>query len=123
LTGRRAAPGGETAAMANLQRVKDDTFETEVLKANIPVLVDFSAEWCGPCKALAPTLEALAAEFQGKVKFVTVDIDDSQRSADRFKISSVPTLMVFKSGEVLSQAMGNRPRNQIVDMLNKALGV
>ena len=109
--------------MANLLRVKDDTFEMEVLKANTPVLVDFSAEWCGPCKALAPTLEALAREFQGKVKFVTIDIDESQRSADRFKISSVPTMMVFKAGEVVSQAMGNRPRNQIVDLLNRALGV
>jgi len=109
--------------MANLQRVKDDTFETEVLKANVPVLVDFAAEWCGPCKALAPTLEALAREFQGKVKFVTVDIDEAQLSADRFRITSVPTMMVFKSGEVVSQALGNRPRNQIVDMLNRALEV
>ena len=63
--------------MANLQRVNDDTFDDEVLKSKTPVLVDFSAEWCGPCKALAPTLETLAHDYQGKVKFVTVDIDDA----------------------------------------------
>ncbi len=108
--------------MANLPSVKDDSFETEVLKSPVPVLVDFSAEWCGPCKALAPTLVALAKEYEGKVKFVTVDIDDARRTAERFNITSVPTVMIFRRGEVVNQVLGNRPRNQIADLLNTALG-
>ncbi len=108
--------------MANLPSVKDDSFEAEVLKSPVPVLVDFSAEWCGPCKALAPTLAALAKEYEGKVKFVTVDIDDARRTAERFNITSVPTVMIFRRGEVVNQVLGNRPRNQIADLLNTALG-
>lgn len=107
--------------MANLPFVKDDAFDAEVLKSKIPVLVDFSAEWCGPCKALAPTLEALAAEYQGKVKFVTVDIDDARNTAARFNVTSVPTMMIFRRGEVVNQVLGNRPRHQIADLLNAAL--
>jgi thioredoxin 1 len=107
--------------MAKLQRVTDDTFDEEVLKSKTPVLVDFAAEWCGPCKALAPTLETLAQDYQGKVKFVTVDIDDARDTAIRFNVSSVPTMMMFRRGEVTNQAVGNRPKNQIAQMLDAAL--
>ena len=108
--------------MANLPNVKDETFDSEVIKSAVPVLVDFSATWCGPCKALAPTLEGLAREYAGKVKFVTVDIDEARNSAIRFNIMSVPTMILFKDGQVVTSANGNRPKAEIVNMLDMALG-
>ncbi len=108
--------------MANLPVVKDDTFEKDVIQSNTPVLVDFSATWCGPCKALAPVLEGLAKEYQGKVKFYTLDIDDSRNSAIRFNIMSVPTMMIFRAGQVLTSVSGVRPKSEIVNMLDQALG-
>lgn len=108
--------------MSNLLPVKDDTFQKEVLESTIPVLVDFSAVWCGPCKALAPTLETLAQEYNGKVKFVAVNIDDARATAMKFNIMSVPTVLVFKGGTVVGQLLGNRPRTDIVSMIDKAIG-
>lgn len=108
--------------MSNLLPVKDDTFQKEVLDSAIPVLVDFSAVWCGPCKALAPTLEALAQEYNGRVKFVAVNIDDARATAMKFNIMSVPTVLVFKGGTVVGQLLGNRPRTDIVSMIDKAIG-
>ncbi len=107
--------------MANLPALKDDTFETEVLQSDQPVLVDFSATWCGPCKALAPTLEALAQEYTGKMKFFGVDIDDARATAQRFGIQSVPTMILFKNGEVVGQAVGNRPKSDIAGMIDQVL--
>lgn len=108
--------------MANLPAVKDDTFDREVLQSPVPVLVDFSATWCGPCRALAPTIEALAKEFAGQVKFVMVDIDDSRSTAMRFNIMSVPTLILFRGGDVIAQVGGNRPKAELATLLNNALG-
>ncbi len=108
--------------MANLPSVKDETFDNEVLKSGTPVLVDFSATWCGPCKALAPTLESLSQDYQGKVKFVMVDIDEARNTAVRFNVMSVPTVMIFRGGEVVGQVVGNRPRTDIANLLDNALG-
>ena len=109
--------------MANLPSVKDDTFETEVLKSGAPVLVDFSATWCGPCRALAPILEGLAKDYTGKVKFVTVDIDEARDTAIRFGIMSVPTMILFKDGGVVKTLTGvtSRVREDVVNMLGSVL--
>ncbi|MBP7149031.1 MAG: thioredoxin [Acidobacteria bacterium] len=107
--------------MANLKPVTDDTFESLVLKSNVPALVDFSATWCGPCKQLTPTLEQLAREYEGKVNFFGVDVDQARQIATRFGIMSVPTVMVFRNGQVVGQALGNKPRDFWTGMLDDAL--
>jgi thioredoxin 1 len=86
--------------------VTEKNFEQEVLKASEPVLVDFFAEWCGPCKAMAPALEQVAAELQGKLKVVKVDVDKSPEIAQRYRIQAMPTLMIFKDGEVADHHVG-----------------
>src|SRR6266849_301688 len=82
-----------------ISRLNDGEFDTEVLKSNVPVLVDFYADWCGPCHAIAPTIEALSNEFEGKVKFVKVDVDSNQEVASRYEIMSIPTIMLFENGK------------------------
>lgn len=86
--------------------VSDKTFDAEVLKASEPVLVDFFAEWCGPCKAMAPALEQLAAEMKGKVKVVKLDVDQNPGVTSRYGIRAMPTLMLFKDGKVAAQHVG-----------------
>lgn len=95
--------------MANLPALNDDNFTAEVDQADLPVLVDFGAEWCGPCRALAPTVEKLAADYEGKLKVGYVDIDKAQKTAMRFMITSVPTLLFFKGGEVVEKVTGLQP--------------
>jgi thioredoxin 1 len=90
-----------------IAHVENKTFQLEVLKSTVPVLVDFWAEWCAPCRALAPTLEELNKELGGKVKFVKVNVDQSPDLAQQFNIRSIPTLLVFKDGAVVSQSVGN----------------
>ncbi len=88
------------------ETVSDTTFDTEVLKAAEPVLVDFFAEWCGPCKAMAPALEQIAQEMSGKVKVVKVDVDQSPNITQKYAIRAMPTLMLFHNGEVAAQHVG-----------------
>lgn len=97
----------------------DANFETEVLGSGQPVLVDFWATWCQPCLRLAPTIEALAGEFQGKVKVGKIDTDQNQRTAIKYNVSSIPTLILFKNGEVVDRMLGNQPKDRIADSLNK----
>lgn len=87
-------------------QVSDKTFEAEVLKSAEPVLVDFFAEWCGPCKAMAPALDAVAAEMKGKVKVVKVDVDQNPEITTKYRIQAMPTLMIFKGGKVAAQNVG-----------------
>lgn len=87
-------------------QVSDSTFEQEVLKSKEPVLVDFFAEWCGPCKAMAPALDQVAAEMKGKLKVVKVDVDQNPGIAQKYAIRAMPTLMVFKGGQVAAQHVG-----------------
>lgn len=108
--------------MSNLSPVRDENFAEQVLQQDLPVLVDFTATWCGPCRALAPTLEKLAGEFQGRVKFFSLDVDEARQTAQRFGVMSVPTVMLFKQGQVVGQSVGNQPRDYFVEMLNRALG-
>ena len=92
--------------MAAAQAVSDQTFEAEVIKSSVPVLVDFFAEWCGPCKAMAPALEQVAAEFKGKVKVAKLDVDQNPGITQRYQIQAMPTLMLFKDGKEAARHVG-----------------
>jgi thioredoxin 1 len=96
----------------------DDTFDTE-LKANIPVMVDFWAAWCGPCRMLAPAIDSLSEEFAGKVKVCKLNVDENGVTAKRFKIESIPTVIIFKNGQILEELRGALPKNKYVEVLNK----
>ena len=102
--------------------VTDSTFEAEVLKSPIPVLVDFWAVWCGPCKTIAPVVEELAAEYNGKLKVVKLDVDGNPDPSMKFAIRSIPTLMVFKGGTVVEQIIGAVPKRSLVDKLAPHVG-
>ncbi|MFP5519049.1 MAG: thioredoxin [Bdellovibrionia bacterium] len=99
--------------------VSDSTFEAEVLKSNVPVLVDFWAEWCGPCRALAPKLEELAGEFAGKVKIVKLNVDENQMTPGKYGIRGIPALILFKGGAEVAQIVGNQPKDALTDFLTK----
>lgn len=94
-----------------------ENFEEEVLKSEKPVLVDFWATWCGPCKMLAPVISEIAEEYEGKVKVGKVNIDNEKELAVRYQISSIPTLMLFKNGEVMNMSVGFRPKSDIEKMI------
>jgi thioredoxin 1 len=96
-------------------------FETEVLKSNVPVLVDFYADWCGPCHSIAPTIEALSNEFEGKVKFVKVDVDSNQELASSYEIMSIPTIMLFENGKVEDSIVGAYPATVYKQHIERAL--
>src|SRR3989338_6385071 len=106
---------------ANISEISDSNFQSEVLSANTPVLVDFWATWCGPCRALAPTIETLAKDYDGKVKFCKVDVDENPNNAAEFGVRSIPTLILFKDGKPMGQLVGNLPRASIEEMITKAL--
>ena len=104
-------------------QVNDGEFESEVLRSNVPVLVDFYADWCGPCKIIAPTMEALSKEYSGKVKFVKVNVDDNQETASKYEIMSIPTAMIFKRGEVEDSLIGAYPVATYRQHIDHALSV
>ena len=99
--------------------ITEENFEAEVLNSDIPVLVDFWATWCGPCKMLAPTIAQIAEEKAGVAKVGKVDVDQQPKLASQFGISSIPTLMVFKNGKVTATSVGARPKAMIEGMLDK----
>ena len=107
--------------MANAVAVTDQSFQTEVLDSTVPVLVDFWAAWCGPCRAVAPMLEEIAAEYNGQLKVVKVDVDESQDVAGRYRIQSIPTLMVFKGGQEVERVIGAVPKPMIIQRVKKHL--
>ena len=99
----------------------DQNFTTEVENSNTPVLIDFWAEWCGPCKALAPTIDELAEEFKGKIKVMKMNVDENPGTPGNFRIRGIPTLILFKNGQPVDQLVGAHPKQSIADMLKKAL--
>ena len=105
----------------NAIAITDQDFQTEVMESSIPVLVDFSAEWCGPCKMLAPIIGELADEYAGRVKVGKVDVDSSRDSAAKYGIQSVPTVLVFKNGEPVKKFVGLIPKNKITEALDEIL--
>jgi thioredoxin 1 len=99
----------------------DDNFETEVLKSDKPVLVDFWAVWCGPCKMIAPIVEELAGEYEGKAKIGKLDVDNNQESAIKYGVRSIPTVLIFKGGKVVDTIIGAVPKVQIKQKLEAAV--
>jgi thioredoxin 1 len=108
--------------MNNITELTETRFETEVLRAPGPVLVDFYAPWCGPCKMLAPLLEQLAGELAGKVKFAKMNVDEAPNLANQYGITGVPTLMLFRDGKVADQVVGFPGQSQLKAWLTKASG-
>jgi thioredoxin 1 len=101
--------------------VLDSTFKSEVLDSQTPVLVDFWATWCAPCRAIAPALDELAAQYKGKVKIAKVDVDENQQIAQQYGIRSIPTLLMFKGGKVVEQLVGAAPKTKLEDSIKKVL--
>lgn len=102
-----------------LQEVTDQNFEEEVLKSNIPVLVDFWAPWCGPCRLVSPVVEEIAKDFQGKLKVVKLNTDDNPQTAVNYHISGIPSLLLFKEGQVADQIVGAVPKARLAAMVSQ----
>jgi thioredoxin 1 len=109
--------------VANVLEVTDATFDTEVIKADKPVVVDFWAPWCGPCKAIGPVLSEIAAERESDVKIVKVNIDDNQEYAFKLGVMSIPTLVIFKEGQPIDKIVGAHPKATIESRIDKAAAV
>lgn len=99
-------------------KVSDDSFEADVLKSGRPVLVDFWAEWCGPCRMIGPSLEDIAKEMDGKLKVVKVNIDENPMAPTRYGVRSIPTLLLFKNGQVAATKIGAEPKQKLVSWIN-----
>ncbi|MBN1299769.1 MAG: thioredoxin [Melioribacteraceae bacterium] len=99
----------------------DDNFDAEALKSNVPVLVDFWAAWCGPCRMIAPIIEELADEFEGKLKVGKLDVDSNQQTAIKYGVRSIPTVLLFKDGQVAETIIGAVPKQMFLDRLKKVI--
>jgi thioredoxin len=104
-----------------VNKVSDANFETEVLKSAEPVVVDFWAEWCGPCRMIAPALDEIAGSMQGKVKIVKLNVDENPATAAKYGIMSIPTLMIFKNGEMASRQIGAAPKQKLEQWITSAV--
>ncbi len=102
-----------------IKSVTDSNFESEVINSDIPVLVDFWAEWCGPCKTLLPVIEEISQEMEGKVKVIKVNIEDAPETPTKYGLRGVPTLMLFKEGKVIDTRVGGMPKSQLTDWLSE----
>ena len=107
--------------MANVTAVADDTFELEVLKSSTPVLIDFWAPWCAPCRAIAPIVEELSATYAGKLKVVKMNVDDNPKTPSRYGVRGIPNLILFQGGEVKEQIVGAVPKAQLVKVIDRVV--
>ena len=105
--------------MAEVQEVTDRSFEAEVLQADVPAIIDFWAEWCAPCRAIAPIVKDLADQYAGKVKIVKMNIDENPNTPGRYGVRAIPTVLAFKNGTVVEQITGARPRSAFEEMVRK----
>jgi thioredoxin 1 len=103
----------------NLVHVTDGDFELQILKSEVPVLVDFWAAWCGPCRTVGPVVEELAGEYAGKVKMAKINVDENNQTPKRYGVRGIPTLMLFKDGQVVDQIVGAVPKSRIEELLSK----
>ena len=107
----------------NIVHVTDSSFEEEVLKSDMPVIVDYWAEWCGPCKAFAPVLEEIAGEYQGKLIVAKMDVDDNQQTPQKYVVRGIPTLMIFKDGDVIGTKVGQLSKSQLTAFIDSTIWV
>jgi len=108
-------------AHPDITELTDSNFDEQILKSQVPALVDFWAVWCGPCRAIAPAVEALAGEYKGKLKVGKMNVDDHQKVPQRYEIRSIPTLLLFKGGQVVGQLVGAVPKGKIEEAVKKVL--
>lgn len=107
--------------MADLAEVTDSNFQTEVLDSDIPVIVDFWAEWCAPCRQIAPIIKELSTEYGDRVKIFKMNVDESPQTPGNYRVQSIPTVLAFQNGEVVEQLMGARPKAAFEEMIQKLL--
>jgi thioredoxin 1 len=107
--------------MADLLQVTDETFEAEIMKSDLPAMVDFWAEWCGPCRMVGPAVEELAKQYKGKIKIAKMDVDKNRQTPGKFGIRNIPTLILFKGGQVAQTIIGAQPKTYIEGELKKLL--
>lgn len=105
----------------NIIHVSDSNFETLILKSEVPALVDFWASWCAPCRAIAPIVDEMAAQFNGKVRIAKLNVDDNPATPGKYGVRGIPTLILFKDGKVVDQLVGAVPKNQIKELIEKGL--
>ena len=105
----------------NITNVTDSTFETMVLKSEVPALVDFWASWCAPCRAIAPIVDEMAQEYSGRIRVTKMNVDDNPATPGRYGVRGIPTLILFKGGKVVDQLVGAVPKSQIKELIEKAL--
>ena len=107
--------------MGDVKAVTDDSFEADVLKSDTPVLIDFWAEWCGPCRAIGPVVEELAKEYDGRLKVVKMNVDENPQTPSRYGVRGIPNLILFKGGEVRDQIIGAVPKGHLVKAINQVV--